>query len=119
MREVDALGERAGGIGLEADRVAVRADVSATVSTARTGAIADAEGDSNSIADGDRLDSIADLDYAAGRLVAEDLSERDAIVGPLTVALPGVPVAATDPAGFDSNDNSVGSWCRVRDRSAR
>ena len=39
--------------------------------------------------------------------MAEDLPQRDPVVGPLAVAVPGVPVAPADPAGLDVDDDPV------------
>jgi hypothetical protein len=74
----------------------------------RTGAVAEREGDDHAVARAEPVDLVADGDDLAGRLVPEDLAARDAVVRPLAVAGPSVPVAATDAAGVDADDGAVG-----------
>jgi hypothetical protein len=59
---------------------------------------------------------LAGRDDPTDGLVAEDLPTRHLVVGPLAVALPGVPVAPADAAGLDRDHGSVALDVGRRDR---
>jgi hypothetical protein len=115
VRDRHPIGERALARGLEPQRDTVLADVAVAVSTLTAAAVAEAERDRDAVTRLDTIDPFADLDDGTGGFVAEDLARGWHVVDPLAVSLPGVPVAATDPAGFHIDDDAVGGCGRLLD----
>lgn len=111
---VELFGERPRHFFEEAERHPVLAVVPVAGSTLFAASVPDVERDGDVIALADRGYFLADFDDASGRLVAEDLSRLGLEFEPLPIAHPPVPVAPTDPAGFEFNHRTVrfGIGCR-------
>jgi hypothetical protein len=93
---VDLLGEGPLGLLDEAEGDLVLAGVRTAVPTLLTGPVAEVERNRDVVALVDVLDAFADLDDRPGRFVAQDLAGLGLDAEPAPVALPAVPVAATD-----------------------
>jgi hypothetical protein len=72
-----------------------------------TGAAAEVEWDDNTVALTNSVDIRADGEHPTGRFMPEHVIKRHLVVGPLAVALPGVPVGAAEPAGINGDDCTV------------
>ncbi len=112
LGDVDPFGERPRRGAFEPQRDPVGTGVAVAGSARPADATAEIERDDHLITDRELVDPVADRDHLPGRLVAEDEAGGHPVVGPLPVALPGVPVGPTDPTGVDTHDRAV--WLRFR-----
>jgi len=104
----DLLGERARCLGLEAQRQPVLTDVRVAAPTEVTSAVAEVERDGDVVALGEVGYLRAGFEDVPGGFVTQDVPGHGIEAAPVPVALPGVPVAAADPAGLDGHDGAVG-----------
>jgi hypothetical protein len=89
-------------------------DVAAALLTVLATATAQRKRNDDFVTDVDSVDISTRLDYLSRWLVPKDLPHRHLIVGPLAVALPGVPIASTETTRLHGYDGLVSSWFRLR-----